>query len=105
MGTFVDVWLRRGSDVTSNSGIQHPSPPRLQVQRGLHTPETGSGRWGSDGTDSAVEDIKSPEARETEARELGGQPEVGTMGDKGGRQQAGATWINWRISGVKEAFL
>ena len=52
---------------------------------------------GRDGTASAMEGLIIPEARE-----LGGQRSVGTMGEKGLRRKVGAIWRSWRISGVKE---
>ena len=97
------MWLHKGLDVTSVIEIQHPSPPRRQGQVGVHPPETGSGGCGSDGTDSTMEGLSIPEDREPEARNPGGQRSVDTMGETGGRQQAGATWRSWHIAGSKEA--
>ena len=81
----------RSLDVTSNSDIQHPSPMRRQGQGVVHPPETRSGGRGSDGTASAVEGLRIPEAKKTEARDTGGRRSDGMKGEKGGRRQVGAT--------------
>ena len=95
------MWLCKGSDVTSNSEIQHTSSPKRQVQGCVHPPETGSGGWGIDGTTSAMEGLSPPEDRETEASETVRRQEVGTMGYKVGHRKEVATWRGWSISGVK----
>ena len=102
------MWLFNVSDITSYSEIQHPSPPRSQVQVGVHPPETVSGVWGSGVTSSTAEGLSIPDARgaefiETEARYPGGQRAVYMMVNTVGRRQAGATWRSRNISGVKEA--
>ena len=60
--------LPKGSYVTSNSEIQHLSPPWLQVQGGVHPIDTESGRWNSDGTGGVMSGPSPPEARDTEAK-------------------------------------
>ena len=65
------MWLRKGSDVTSDSEFQYPSPPWIQGQGGIHPIETKSVGWSSDVTASAIAGLSPPEARDTEARDLG----------------------------------
>ena len=62
------MWLHRGSYVTSDSEIQHPSSPWIQVQVGLHPKDTESGGWSSDGTACAMGGLRPPEASKPEAR-------------------------------------
>ena len=52
------MWLCKGSYVTSDSEIQHPSPLRRQGKGGIHLPDTGFDEWGSDDTDRAVEGLR-----------------------------------------------
>ena len=79
------MWLCKSVDVTSDSEIQHPSPPRRQVQGGVHLTETRSDGRGIDGTASAVVGISHPEARDWEDREPGGRRAAQTMGAEGGQ--------------------
>ena len=58
------MWLRKGSDVTSDSEIRHPFPPGCQGPGDVHPPETVSSGWGIDGTASAVAGPMPPEAKE-----------------------------------------
>ena len=93
----------KDSDVTSDSEIQYLSPMRCQGKGGVHPPETGSGGRGSDGTASAMEGLRRPEAREKDARETGSQRSLGMMGEEGVQLQVGATWKNRHVAGVNEA--
>ena len=67
--------------------------------------DTASGGWGSDGTDCAVEGLRIPKAREPEARYLGGQRAVGTIGGNKVRRQGGERRRSWYIDGVEEALV
>ena len=58
------MWLCKGLDVTSNSEIQHSSPPWCQRQESVHLIEAESGKWSSDGTAGVMAGIMPPEARE-----------------------------------------
>ena len=49
-----------------------------------------------------MEGLRSPQARELEAREMGGQRVEGTTGEKGGRQQARESRRIRNISGAEE---
>ena len=71
MVIFLDVCLCRGAYFTRNIEFQYPSPPWCQVQGGVNLTVTKSGGWGSDVTASVVAGIKTPEARDPEARGTG----------------------------------
>ena len=62
------MWLCKVSDFTSNSEIQHTSPPWRQGQGCVHLTEAKYGGWRSDGTAGAISGISPPEDREPEAR-------------------------------------
>ena len=62
------MWPRKGSDLTSNSEIQHPSSHWRQEQGGVHPTDIESGGWNIDDTSSSVMGIRPPEARDLEAR-------------------------------------
>ena len=62
------MWLCKGSNVTSDSEIQHPSPPWRQGQKGIHPIKTKYVGWRSDGTDGAVDE--GSYLRQTSAKDL-----------------------------------
>ena len=74
------MWICKGSDVTSDSEIQHPSPTWRQGQGGVHPTYTEYGGWSSDGTDGAMAGIMPPEARDPEARGAGQTGVAQTLG-------------------------
>ena len=63
-GIFGNVQLCQGYNFTCSCNIQHPSPLWGQVQQGVYSPETVSGRWVNDGTASVMERLNSQGAQE-----------------------------------------
>ena len=53
------MWLCEGEDLTRDSEVQQPDPPRPLVQRGTHLSVTEYIVWGGYGTDRAIEGIKN----------------------------------------------
>ena len=48
------MWLCVGADVTSDSEIQQPAPPRPSRQKGAHSEATGADGWSGDATARAL---------------------------------------------------
>ena len=82
-----DVWLCKGSDVTSYSDIQQPSHPWSQGQGGVHPTKAEYGGWSSDGTAGAMAGIIPSEARGRGRGRRLGQQYMGEDGD--GQEQHG----------------